>query len=63
VGSNPTPSAHSKLDLEVFADGGQVAAPLRLPDDPKVHRLVVDAQKPEFVEDPLDGRVRAVSRR
>jgi alpha-D-xyloside xylohydrolase len=46
------------LALEVFAEQGTVEAPLRLPEDPDLHRVVVDAAALEVIEDPLQGRVR-----
>jgi alpha-D-xyloside xylohydrolase len=45
------------LRLEVFADDGQADALVRMPEDPELHRLVVDAAELEIVEDPLRGRV------
>jgi alpha-glucosidase (family GH31 glycosyl hydrolase) len=51
------------LGLDVFADRGQVEALLRVPEDPEVHRLLVDAEELDVVEDPLKGRVEWTPRR
>jgi len=53
----------AKLGLDVFADQGQVEAPLRMPEGPEVHRLVVNAPELEIIEDPLQGRVKWILQR
>lgn len=53
----------ANLGLDVFADQGRVEAPVRVPDDPEVHRLVVNSRELEIVEDPLQGRVEWTPRR
>jgi alpha-D-xyloside xylohydrolase len=47
----------ANLRLDVFAEIGQVEALLHLPEDPELHRLVVDAAELKVIEDPLEGRV------
>jgi alpha-D-xyloside xylohydrolase len=47
----------TNLGLEVFGDRGQAEAMVRMPDDPTLHRVVVDASGPEISEDPLSGQV------
>ena len=45
------------LRLELFADEGPVEVLLRMPEDPDLHRVVLDARELEILEDPLRGRV------
>jgi hypothetical protein len=47
----------ANLRLEVFGDHGQAEALLRLPEAPRLHRLVVDATELEITDDPLRGKV------
>jgi alpha-D-xyloside xylohydrolase len=47
----------ANLGLDVFAENGQVEALLHLPEDPELHRLVVDAAELKVIEDPLERRV------
>jgi hypothetical protein len=51
------------LGLDVFADRGPVEALLRVPDDPELHSVVVDAAELEIIEDPLQGRIEWIPRR
>jgi alpha-D-xyloside xylohydrolase len=47
----------ASLRLEVFAEDGQAEALVRMPEDPELYRLVLDATELEIAEDPLGGRV------
>lgn len=47
----------ANLALDVIGDRGRAEALLRLPDDPTLHRIAVDAAEVEITDDPLRGQV------